>query len=419
MESLSDKLRSLGVQLGASQLKPPRPPAEKYPIETVISGSEHTTVFGNTFVVENRFPAEYHHGTQALCDVCDLTLVADWAKAGPFASLSLEKILFMDTETSGLAGGTGTFAFLIGLGYATPNEFRLIQLFMRDPSLEPALLASLLEFVNGFEGMVTYNGKAFDVPLLNTRHVLHSIPLPFNGIAHVDLLHLARRIWKNRLPSRRLADLETEILNFSRSSEEIPGWMIPELYFDYLRSGDARPLEGVLYHNAMDILSLAGLFQYTSALLSNAQKWTDANSLDIMAIAKLYEDLGKIDQALDLYESCLQKGLPPSFFVDALQRYSLLYKRQNRWNDAEQLWLRAVEYHQLWAYIELAKYYEHHKVVISQAIEMTEAALRDVANSNLPTYRRRQLEVELAHRLERLKSKSPQPNSINQTPSGG
>ena len=140
---------------------------------------------------------------------------------------------------------------------------------MRDPGQEAALLAALDQWLAEFDVIVTFNGKSFDVPLLNSRFLMNGITTPFERYEHVDVLQIARKLWRDRLPSRALGELEKEIIHFYRTGDDIPGWMIPQVYFDYLRSGDARPLAGVFYHNVIDILTLAALFGHIGAMLND------------------------------------------------------------------------------------------------------------------------------------------------------
>src|SRR4030067_1036414 len=142
---------------------------------------------------------------------------------------------------------------------------------MRDPFEEPAMLLALEEFLAPCKTLVTFNGKSFDAPLLTTRYTLQGWPSPMGRMAHIDLLHLARRLWRDRLPSRTLSNLEVQILGAQRSEEEIPGWMIPQMYFDFLRDGDARPMKRVFYHNEMDVLSMAALLNLVVNLLENPE----------------------------------------------------------------------------------------------------------------------------------------------------
>lgn len=357
MESLSDKLKSLGVQIGVD--KPVQPQqAKPLSIEQVVDGYYHDTTLGQSFVVETDYNLEM---TKGLPDPFQMTILSEWASAPDLPSIKKDEFIFLDTETSGLAGGTGTFAFMIGLGYFTDQNFKLIQLFLRDPSEEPGLLASLHHFLGEFKAIVTYNGKSFDIPLLNARHILHGLTSPFAAVSHIDLLPLARRLWRNRLPSRALKDLEIELLDVRRSLEEVPGWMVPELYYNYLRFGIVQPLTGVFYHNGMDVVSLAALFNFTAALLSHPLDSPDVDSLDLIAIARLYDHLGRVDEAIKIYEKSLEQGLPLSFFHETIMRFSNIHRKRNDWEKAIKLWELGADQKSQLACIELSKYYEHYE----------------------------------------------------------
>ena len=202
------------------------------------------------------------------------SLISQWANDPRLADIPLSKFAFLDTETSGLSGGTGTYAFLVGIARFVDGQLVLRQFFMRDPAEEPAMLEAVAQFLAPAQALVTFNGKAFDAPLLTTRYRLHRIPIPYEGYAHLDLLPLARRLWRDRLESRALKYLEQHVLGMTRSSEEVPGYEIPWLYFDYLKSGDARPLAGVFYHNAMDVVAMAALLAHVNEVMRESVRWT-------------------------------------------------------------------------------------------------------------------------------------------------
>jgi uncharacterized protein len=406
-ESLSDKLRSLGVRIGTQNLPPPKPQPVGYPIESVVEGRMQDTDFGPVFLVEKNYQTDYYHGDILLSTQVNPQNMAAWAKTMRLNDTSLDKVLYLDTETSGLAGGTGTYAFLIGLGFRVKTGFVVQQVFMRDPSQESALLAALEEIIRPFETIVTFNGKSFDIPLLKTRLVMNNMASPFKELEHVDLLPLARRLWRNRLTSRALKDLETEILHVPRTQEEVPGWMIPDLYFEFLRSGDARPLAGIFYHNQMDILSLAALFNFCADLLHHPLHQKSTPGLDLAAVARLFEELDQIESAIEVYEESLKKGdLPLLFYLETLQRFAMLHRKNERWSEAEQLWLKAADHHWLDAYIELAKFYEHHERDYPEAMRWTQAGVHILNELGLPYWRKKALQDELNHRLERLQKKN-------------
>jgi uncharacterized protein YprB with RNaseH-like and TPR domain len=340
--------------------------------------------------------------------MASLQAVAEWANEPRLAACPPENLAFLDTETSGLAGGTGTYAFMIGLGRFEGDQFRLWQLFMRDPPEEPAQLSALAEFLQPCTTLVTFNGKAFDVPLLNTRYLNHRRPTPLTGLAQLDLLHLARRLWRDRLPSRALGQLEIHILNAARTDEDVPGWLIPTLYFDYLRSGDARPLKGVFYHNAMDVLAMVALLAYMAQLLTNPLNAAIKYGLDVVALGKLFEDLGRLDDAVQLYQRGLAyDNLPEESYWDTQRRLSLAYRRHGNLAAAVEVWQQAAEGKQIYAYVELAKFYEHQQRDHAQALRWTQSALELINSPAFPRYERSRWLADLKHRLARLERKQP------------
>ena len=404
MPTLSERLKSLGVQVGAKDLPPPQP-GKTFPVEEIVAGRFIETGNGSTYLIEQDFPVDYIHGQIGLQISTRPLTIAEWAGVVEFADQKPEELLFLDTETSGLAGGTGTFAFLVGVGRYTPSGFHLAQFFMRDPLEEPALLLALEDFIAPCRTIVSFNGKAFDIPLLDTRYTMQGWKSPFREFSHVDLLHLARRLWRDRLPSRTLANLEVQILHASRTDEEIPGWMIPQIYFDYLRDGDARPLQRVFYHNAMDVVSMAALLNHTSAMLEHPFTQPTADRIDLVAVARLLEDLGHIEQAAELYEHCLVSDLPDDIHTDTLLRLALLHKRNNNYTAALPLWEQAASRRRITAYEELAKYFEHHAMDLDQALKWTLEALQIIENAGLPLTESQLWKSEFNHRLQRLQKK--------------
>jgi len=411
--SLFDRLKSLGVQLGTAQVKKSEKTSSRFPIDQVMPGKEHTTPFGSAFLADEHYPADYHHGIIPFNQTVDFGLLGEWAGYPRLYDLPASQFIFLDTETSGLSGGTGTFAFMIGLGWFQEDGFQLQQFFLREPAEETAVLAALDEVLSPFATVVTYNGKSFDIPLLNTRHTLSAFKSPFTSMQHVDLLALSRRIWRNRLPSRSLGSIENDILAISRTEEEIPGWMIPEMYFDYLKTGDSRPMAGVFYHNRMDILSLAALFLHQSNLLAHPMDWLAAEGLDLIAIARLYDDTGRRDQAIDLYEHSLQLGLPRPFYIQTLYRYADLARKEGQVAQATALWTKAVEYDEIPACIELAKMFEHRNRDYPTALFWTDKAFDLLEKSIAPIYLKKITGTELVKRRERLIRKLNQKNGSN------
>jgi hypothetical protein len=401
MPSLSDKLKSLGVQVGASHLEPPKP-RPGISLEQNIPGRLQATSAGETYIVENIYPPDYRHGHTPLSGLAPLQTLAAWAGESRISQCAPPAFAYLDIETTGLSGGTGTYAFLIGAGRLVNDEFRLVQFFMRDPAEEPAQLLALEEFLAPCETLVTYNGKSFDVPILNTRYISQGWKTPLVDLFHFDLLHLSRRLWRDRLPSRTLGNIETFILGHRRTLEDVPGWLIPQLYFDYLRSGDAQPLKGVFYHNAMDVVSMAALLNHVSHLFEDPLHAQIEHGIDLVGMGRLFEDLGQDEDAAALYRRSLEGSLPDDQLWETVQRLSLLKKRNGDYESALSLWRQAAGQGQLYAHVELAKYYEHHASNYAEALQWTQAALQIITAPSCPFYVREQWRAELEHRQSRL-----------------
>lgn len=404
MPSLADKLKSLGVKVGTSHLPPSQ--TASHTIDSVVAGTFLSTPRGEAFVSERVFDKDYLHGKISPYSDFPLSLISQWTKDPRIASLPISKFAFLDTETSGMAGGTGTYAFLVGAARFVDGKFVLQQFFLRDPSEEAAMLEALINVLGPCEGLVTFNGKSFDAPLLVTRYSLHKIPVLFKNYAHLDLLPLARRLWRDRLPSRALKYLEEHVLGFTRTSEEVPGYEIPWLYFDYLRTGDARPLGGVFYHNAMDVVAMAALLGHVSELLADPYNGRVEHGLDFIALGKLFEDLGHWDEAARLFERGLESGVEESDFSVAVKRLSILQKKRGDLSQAVHLWEQASQRGHIYAQIELAKYYEHKLRDVKSSIKWARSARREVEKADLPAYIRKHWLNEIDHRLARLERKA-------------
>ena len=405
MPTLSDKLKSLGVKVGTSEIQSKAAEKTRQPLEELLAGRWISTRRGEAFVVEQVYSTEYRHGVIPIHMTAPLDTLAAWARDERISGLALSQFAFLDIETSGLSGGMGTYAFMVGVGRFVDGEFHLSIFFMQDPAEEPALLEALADFLAPCASLVTFNGKAFDAPILRTRYALNSIPCPFDGFSHLDLLPLARRLWRDRLPSRALKYLEEHIMSAPRTSEEVPGYEIPWLYFDFLRTGDAAPLKGVFYHNAMDVVAMAGLLNLTAKMLSNPHGSELEHGLDVIALAKLFEDLNRWDDAALLYERGLKTLLPEADFGRAIQRLSALQRRRGDLSTAVRLWEQAAAEGHIFAHVELAKYYEHTRRDPAAALEWTLAAVQYVESGELPPYIRKHWLDELERRLTRLQAK--------------
>lgn len=429
MTTLSDRLKALGAGIRGvrttaraasvteaghtgertERQPPPARPRWAYPIEQVVPGHVQGTHHGETFVVETRYPLDYRHGHAPLRLTSSLAAVAEWACEPRLDAASLEGFAFLDVETTGLAGGTGTYAFLIGVGRSDGDSFRVTQFFLREPSEEPALLSALSDDLQPSCGLVTFNGKCFDAPLLDTRYITNGRTSPLPSLPHLDLLPLARRLWRDRLPSRALGSLEQYILGVTRSQEDVPGWMIPQLYFSYLRSGDARPLKSVFYHNAVDVLSMAALLGHIGAMLDDPLDDSLTQPMELLGMARLFDALGQVDLAVSLYERALAHGLPAELSRRAVQRLSFIEKRRDNWPAAIDLWRQAAGDGEIYAHVELAKYYEHRLHDDREAARWTKAALRRIDAPGCPPALRQRWLDDLQRRLARVGAGSSRP----------
>ncbi len=252
--AIADQLQFLRVRWQKQSMKSTVEVSEPLP-----SGQIESTPFGSHYVVQTMYPHDYVHGKVRLsrfsgADLESLiSLMREKAAVPP-----RERIVFLDTETTGLQGGSGMCPFLVGIGYFAGDEFHLLQYFIRDFDEEPSMLYTLGELLGRFDLVVTYNGAAFDVPLLETRFTLARLDSSFRGMSHLDLLFTTRRLWRNGHGSCRLAALEREMISFRRGAD-IPGSMIPRVYFDYIQRRPNVALTSVFTHNVYDVVSLAAL----------------------------------------------------------------------------------------------------------------------------------------------------------------
>jgi len=364
-------------------------------------GREEETAFGRCYLRELIFPPGHKHGSSTLSGIlsCHGPELALPARDSGLNSFNPQRSLFLDIETTGLSGGTGTWAFLIGLGWFTDDHFLLRQYFLRRPAEERAVLSHFAETAAGFPTMVTFNGKLFDLPLIQTRQVLsglrHSEPLQ-----HLDLLQCARILWKKRLPSRSLRSLEEAILGLQRF-DDIPGAEIPAVYFDYLRRGKIAKLKKVFQHNILDILSMVTLLERVSHLAAGQRIEHPGESL---ALGQLCLQSGRTEEGLSYLREASCSGLTPLAEEAALE-LSLYFKRQGNWTEAVTIWQDSIKKNSAnpAACIELAKYYEHRCSKYQSALELTEQALALTAgNPDIPVSSELN-SAALKKRLNRLK----------------
>ena len=406
-DDLRRRLRELGVVRGVRELAT-LPPRRRVAIEDLVTGHFHTTSHGQCFVAEEAYPLDHLHGDLPLSSFLELSsqVVAQIAQDDALVSTNLRRACFLDTETTGLSGGTGTMAFVVGLGFFAENDFCLRQYFLRDPGDEPAMVESLAKLLPEFEALVSFNGRGFDVPILENRFILARTPPPTAGLPHLDLLLPARRLWRYHLTSRTLGTIEREVLGLLREQADVPGGVIPYLYRDYLRTGDAREMKRVLYHNAVDILSLVTLAARLGRVFAAPWSEPSLSSAEFYGLARWYEAEGRLAEAERAYRAALDAAPSPDLRAQALRDLAYLLKRADRRAEAfacwQQLALEATD--DVLAHVELAKYFEWHAENLSLAAGWTRAALAQVERWPQGEHRTVAL-AELHHRLTRLERK--------------
>ncbi len=263
------------------------------------------------------------------------------------------RLLYLDTETTGLSTGAGTLAFLVGIGYydELSSQYIVEQYLMEDYDQEPDLLSRLLATLDRFDTLVTYNGKSFDVPLLEVRYVMNRLHSRLRQMTQLDLLHAARRIYKRRIGSCSLGNMERTLLGIERA-DDIPGAEIPECFFAYVKDRDPKRMNLVLKHNRQDILSMPLLM---GTMLQTLQLRASDYPEDDYSCGRLFLRSRQWDWA----EACLLRA--SGSLPEARLELAAYYKRQGRWPEAETIWLAMVEASEggTLPYHELAKYYEH------------------------------------------------------------
>lgn len=386
----SESHAGLGFSAGDMIPLAPRIPHPAYHIEEFVEGHIEAREFGEIFVAGQSLPFGRPYGKLRIGDIPSV----DFALLGLFfGSPSLPdpaRLIFLDTETTGLAGRDGVFAFLIGIGRVEGMNFTLRQYFLRDGNDEKAALAALAEELEKCDGLVTFNGKTFDVPLLEGRYAWQGLPAPFGRIPHLDLLPPARQLWKLRLKNCQLTNLERHVLGIARTGD-VPGSEIPGIYFDYLRTGDARGLQPVFFHNALDIVSLAALGVEMARRIQSAQQESsplrEDASLDLFSLSRIFERAGATGHSISACQRALRAGLPEQAEAHALCHLAAQHKRQEEFLKAVEIWrelARRPGLYALEAYRELAIHYERRERDVPAALQFIEAALAILNTDSIP-----------------------------------
>ena len=310
----------------------------------LLGGRAARTNFGECLVIDRRYESDRWHGDVRIGDCAlpgaDGLRVLDPHLAGTHESPTL----FIDLETTGISGGAGTVAFLVGCGYFDLGAFQVRQFLLTSYAAERALLAAVSELFDEAGLIVTYNGKTFDVPVMETRWVFHRMDMSLEGVPHFDMLHPARRLWRSRgIPDAtfdeggccRLTTLERALFEVRRVGD-VPGFEIPRRFFQFLRTGDPRPLEPVLEHNRLDLVSLAAVTARAVRLVENGAP-ACRDGAEALALGRIYERAEAFDRA----ESCYRRAAgadAPDVRGDALYRLGIRCRRERRFAEAAEIW---------------------------------------------------------------------------------
>ena len=372
--NLRDKLRAVGGTGGT-----PRPAGE------ASTDCRHFAVYRPA----EEFPGAYDLSAETLRMMSDRELPED---------LDPRRILYLDTETTGL-GGSGTVAFLVGMGFLGDNGFEVHQFLMRDYPEEPYLLKHVAAGLGKFDVLCTFNGTTFDVPLLESRFLMNRMDRACLDLPHLDLLHMCRRLWKLRLGRCNLGRLEEVILGKPRV-DDLPGSEVPQRYFTYLKTKRMELLEDILKHNAQDIASLCVLLNHMADLYRHPEKIRFSE--DVYSMGRALEKLERTEDARRCYRLA-RRGRMGDLAGSAL---AVSYRRTGEREEAVRVWQEMIRERRggIEPYVELAKYEEHIRRDYTAALEWTEQAMIRLSEPSLRDGGTvQQLQNELQYRYQRLK----------------
>jgi len=393
-----------------------RPADEEDGLARLIGAGVGKNRYGEHLAVRNWFATpEFAEPSSAALELLSRTKEETISRRVRAALENPEKWLFLDTETTGLAGGTGTYAFLVGIAWWEAGGMQVEQFFMRDFTEEYSLLYELAGRIAERPVLVTFNGKSFDWPLLENRYTMtRAIGVPKLG-AHLDLLHPARALWRLRLGSVRLVELEKHVLDARRlgwhRENDVESAMIPQFYFDYLRGGRGEPLAGVVRHNQMDLRGLGALFGKMNEMLTpDGEK--EIESLDLFGLSRYLQRRGAVERAERECARALERGLPAEHRGRARRELAQLAKRGGDHERAAECWkeLLADAENCVHACEQLASYYERRAMDFAMAAEVCELALRQLEGRatkawDLETERNARAAERILRRLARLRKR--------------
>ncbi len=374
---LEDRLKSF-ARFNLSHQRDAVVPEGKDRIVELMDGEVTQNRFGRFVLVRKRFDQNKLHQ--------EIKLSSSWNINGELLAriclsrkssikqtsqipFDLKEAVFFDCETTGLAGGVGTCAFLVGLGYLSGEEFWVEQYFMQDFHQEKAVLFAVAERLCGFKFLVSFNGKCYDLPLLQNRLVINRLDFNPDNWAHLDLLFPCRRLWKRRIGECSLSNIEQKILGVRREVD-VPSFLVPQIYFDYLRTDEAEPLISVFHHNLYDVLSLLRLSVLMDQALSAGSTGEDfslseiKDPIDLYSLGRIHQNLGNCQTSVMCFKKALSEELSPQWQLEISVSLAFAYKKTGQVEEAVSIWQNLTEGDfpfSLYAHEELAKYHEHKK----------------------------------------------------------
>jgi uncharacterized protein YprB with RNaseH-like and TPR domain len=423
---LEDKLKNL-ARLGSTRRRGVSV-REKDEITEVLGGRVIRNKFGE-FVLATarfdlaklhrdlRFPPSWKPRGELLTKICTPKKSAgEQACPGPF---NLAETVFFDCETTGLAGGAGTYAFLVGLGYLAGSEFCVEQYFMEDFHQERAVLAAIAEKMDGFRSLVSYNGKCFDLPLLETRWTVNRIDFDSSRWFHLDLLYPSRRIWKRRIGDCSLGSIERQVLGVARQID-VPSFMVPQIYFDYLRTGQAEALIPVFHHNSHDIVSLLKLAVVIDGTLEAFGPVAPDDPTDLYSLGRIHQRLGDHHAGVRCFERALTSGASLELRRAIMVSLAFAHKKSGSLEEAAGIWQNLTGEEppfSLLAHEELAKHWEHRIKDYGKALSLVERAMARLTSDRSPesASKRERMLNSLEHRKSRLRRKIKRVSACRQS----
>ncbi len=396
--STKEKLERLINLTREERLEKPRSPAfEPLPREPL-------QFFENGFSLDARYgKIKISSGLEVGGDILSCL-----SQEAAFKDLDLSTALFVDLETTGLSGGAGVVPFNVGLGYYRDDKFYVAQFFLGELAEEERMIQELAQFFKDmeFQSVVTYNGKGFDMPLLETRFILYRQPFVLSELPHLDFLYAARRLWSHKYESCRLYHLALGLVQADRS-EDIPSAEIPWRYFQYLQTGNFELIEPILYHNKEDILSLLGVVIIGAHIFSEDPELCVGDGMDFYGAGKVMENVGDVERSVQFFQRALGGNLSDEVTLEAKKRLSSHFKRNEEWEKAVPLWeemtsSRVVTPAQLYSFRELAMYLEHRLKKYDEAKRIAEEGF--VLSAGVSSY----YERDFSYRLERLRRRIKQ-----------